>query len=291
MTSDVRIAVIVPTYGNWEDCLACMRLLDRQASREFDVVLADDGSLAPPPDAIHDLPFVTYQRLPHSGYAKTCNTAARTAIARGASHLLLLNDDTAFGPRFISGWIEQVLANPSAIMAPMIYHFDRPDEVWFSGGRRSLAVPFVAYRKKPTRRTAVDVLTGCALLVPSEAWERLGGFHESFVTYYEDFDLLLRARREGIPAYLVPETDLEVRHKVARTAGRDGPWPREYRLLTSRLLFIRRNFSGFEQAFCLPLACLHLLVTCVLNLPALPNLGRLGRAIAAGLGTDGPVAR
>jgi GT2 family glycosyltransferase len=288
---DVRIAVIVPTYGNWEDCQECMRLLDRQACGGFAVVLADDGSPAPPPDSIRALPFVTYLRLPHAGYARACNVAAREAIGQGASHLLLLNDDTAFGASFVCGWIEQVRANPSAIMAPMIYYFDRPDKVWFSGGRRSLAVPFVAFRRKPARRMAVDVLTGCALLVPVEAWQRLGGFDESFVTYYEDFDLMLRARREGIAAYLLTETNLEVRHKVARTAGRNGPWPREYRLLTSRLLFIRRHFSGFELALCLSLAALHLLATCVLNLPALPDLGRLRQAIATGLGAGAPTPR
>lgn len=286
-TNDVRLAVIVPTYGNWADCLECMSLLARQACRDFTVVLADDGSHARPPEAILALPFVTYLRLPHRGYAQTCNAAARKAIDLGASHLLLLNDDTAFGPRFIGGWIEKIREKPSAIMAPMIYYFDRPDSVWFSGGRFSAAVPFFSCRRRPSQTTPVDVLTGCALVVPCEAWQRLGGFDESFVTYYEDFDLLLRARRKRIAAYLVTDNELDVRHKVSRTTGRDGPWPREYHLIASRLRFIRRHFTGFERAFCLSLAGLHLLVTCVLNLPALPDVGRLRRAITTGMG-DGP---
>jgi GT2 family glycosyltransferase len=287
----LHIAVIVPTYGNWDDCQECLGLLAAQESRDFTVILADDGSLAPPPGAIRDLPFVTYLRLPHAGYAKTCNAAARTAIDQGASHLLLLNDDTAFGPRFIGAWLANVRENPSAIMSPVIYYFDRPEKVWFSGGRRSVAVPFFSCRRRPSEQTPVDVLTGCALLVPSEAWDRLGGFDESFVTYYEDFDLLLRARRANIAAYLLTDRDLEVLHKVARTAGRDGPWPREYRLLASRILFIRRNFSGVELGLCLSLACLHLLATCVVNLPALPNMGRLRQAISTGLGAGGPAPR
>lgn len=280
-----RIAVIIPTYGNWSDCLECLQLLAAQDVRDFTVVLVDDGSDAPPPRTILDMPFVDYVRLPHAGFAKTCNAGARKAIQEGCTHLLLLNDDTVFGAGFIHRWIEKVLAHPQAIMAPIIYYADRPDQVWFSGGRRSITVPFMSPRRKPTGQTAVDILTGCALMVPSEAWRRVGGLEEAFVTYYEDYDFLLRARKAGVEAYLVTEKELEVRHKVARTAGREGPWSREYRLLASRLLFIRRQFTGVERAMCLGLACLHLLATCVLCLPAVPDVRRLRQAVAEGMGS------
>lgn len=280
--SAIRLAVIVPTYGNWADCLDSLRLLAAQDATAFTVILADDGAVASPPPAILDLPFVNYLRLPHSGFATTCNAAARTAISSGATHLLFLNDDTAFGIRFISAWLEKIREIPSAIMGPMIYYYDRPEEVWFSGGRRSVVVPFIRCRTKAVAQKPVDILTACALVVPCEAWNHLGGFDESFITYYEDFDLLLRARQSGIPVLLVTEKDLEVLHKVSRTTGRNGPWSREYRMIASRLLFIRRRYVGCEKALCMVLAVPHLLATCIRYLPALPHARHLWNAISQG---------
>lgn len=279
----IRLFVIVPTFGNWTDCLECLDLLARQDEAGFQVILANDGTPTSPPARVADFPFVTHLRLAHRGFAATCNTAAELAISHGATHLLLLNDDTTFGESFISTWLRKIKERPEAILGPIIYYHDRPREVWYSGGPMSIRVPFVRFRQQPASQVPVDILTGCSLLLPVSAWRDVEGFDESFVTYYEDFDLLLRARSRGIPAYLVVEPELGVHHKVARTAGQDGPWPREYRLLSSRLRFIQKRYTGWSQGVCLGLAGVQLLVNFVQYLPALPSLSRLSQAISEGL--------
>lgn len=277
------IIVIIPTYGNWDDCTVCLRLLAEQDHRDFRVIIANDGSAIPPPPGFIEQHWLTYLPLVHSGFAATCNRAAQKALSMGATHLLFLNDDTTFGLRFISTWQSTIALNPQAINAPMIYQHDQPSKVWSSGGKRSILVPFVSFRKTYLKPTSVDVVTACALMVPRQAWIDLCGFDESYITYYEDFDLLLRAQKLGILAYIQTHKDLVVFHKGARTAGRNGPWPREYRLIASRILFIRKHFAGHEQALCLVLAALQLLLTCVIHLPALPRIESLRRAIAEGL--------
>ena len=279
----IRLVIVVPTYGNWTDCMECLELLSRQNEPGFHVILADDGAPTSAPTRVSELPFVTHLRLAHRGFAATCNAAAELAISKGATHLLLLNDDTTFGDSFIGTWLRKIQETPDAILGPIIYYHDRPQEVWFSGGAGSIFVPFVRFRRQPEGQMPVDILTGCALLVPVSAWKDVGGFDESYVTYYEDFDLLLRARSRGIPAYLVVEPELAVQHKVARTAGRDGPWPREYRLLSSRLRFIRKTYTGWSKGTCLALAGAQLLFNLVLHLPAIPSLSRLWQAIVDGL--------
>ena len=282
-TTEICLFVIVPVFGNWADTIDCLRMLAEQESEDFRVILADDGSPDPPPAEVHSFPFVRYVRGPHAGFAANCNTAARIALPQSATHLLFLNNDTAFNPRFIGAWLQTARELPDALVGPLIYWHHDPNSVWFSGGQQSILLPFFRQRQEFRSRTSVDVLCGCVLLVPMTAWLRLGGFHEGFVTYYEDFDFTLRAKREGIPAYVVVDRDLSVRHKVSRTTSRRGVWSKEYRMITSRLLFIRRHYRGVERYICFVLCVAHLATTFVTSLPSVPDPHLLWEAVQVGL--------
>ena len=101
----------------------------------FSVILADDGSPDPPPAEVHSFPFVRYVRGPHAGFAANCNRAARIALTQSATHLLFLNNDTAFNPRFIGAWLQTARELPDALVGPLIYWHHDPNSVWFSGVR------------------------------------------------------------------------------------------------------------------------------------------------------------
>jgi GT2 family glycosyltransferase len=47
---------------------------------------------------------------------------------------------------------------------------------------------------------------------------RLGGFHERFVTHFEDMDFALRAKQDEIPPYVVVDPNLSALHKVSPSA-------------------------------------------------------------------------
>src|SRR5271167_3245607 len=124
--SEIRLFVIVPVFGNWDETMDCLRALEAQTTRQFDVLIADDGSPELPPPDIHGLSLTTYLRHPHRGFAANCNAAAREAIRRGATHLLFLNNDTAFSLRFLEAWLSTVAVLPEAILSPNIYWYDDP---------------------------------------------------------------------------------------------------------------------------------------------------------------------
>lgn len=285
-SATVRLAVVMPVFGNWGDTLDCLAMLAGQTSQDFHLFLSDDGSPESPPDAVHAYSFVTYLRKPHGGFASACNAAADMAGNAGFTHLLLLNNDTSFGPGFIEAWLAKAAEFPQAILGPLICYFDRPEVIWYSGGPRSVAVPFLRLRRNFTASTAVDVLTGCVLLVPVPAWTRLNGFDERYITYYEDFDFMLRAKDAGVPAYLVVEPALRALHKVSRTSLHHGRWNRDYRMVASRLLFIRRRYSGMERVVCLCVSIPHLAIVALTNIPELPNPRLLWNAIRKGLTDD-----
>ena len=102
-------------------------------------------------------------------------------------------------------------------------------------------------------------------------------------TYFEDFDLTLRAKCKGIRTYVLPEPALRVWHKVSGSFQEAGIWRREYRMLTSSLIFIRNHYRGARKWLRLGLKCAHIAAIIVLSLPKLPNPALLWRAVHDGL--------
>src|SRR3954447_15781506 len=139
--SEIRLFVIVPVYGNWDDTLECLRALERQTTRDFQVLVADDGSPESAPDEISRFGFADYSRGPNLGFAGNCNRAAARVLARGATHLFFLNNDTFFAPEFIAAILHVIRRMPAAMLSPVVYWSRRPDRVWSSGGAFTILSP------------------------------------------------------------------------------------------------------------------------------------------------------
>lgn len=279
----IRLVIVIPVYGNWEDTLATLRSLERQDCREFRVVVADDGTPEEAPDEVHDFAFATYVKGPNAGFAGNCNRAARMAIESGATHILFLNNDTDFSSEFVGGWLRAAEALPGAIVSPNVYWYSRPEAVWFSGGAMSMWTPFVRLAREYRETTQVEIVCGCVLLVPVAEWEQLNGFDERFKVYFEDFDLALRAKAAGIPIFVDAAPEVRTWHKVSGSFRKGNAWAQQYYLLTSRLQFIRRHFRWPMRAVCYVLVVLHLLAVFLDNVPEIPSPKLVWRAAARGM--------
>jgi GT2 family glycosyltransferase len=281
-TSEIRIAVIIPVYGNWEDTTQCLTALEAQSVRDFQVMIADDGSPTPPPAEIQNSKLARYIKGDHAGYGANCNRAAREAIALGATHLLFLNSDTTFGTAFMEVWIKRAGEMPHSILSPLIYWSRYPNRIWSSGGKRTVFTPFVRSRTCFREVTEVDTVTGCAILVPVGVWAALSGFDPTYAMYFEDFDFTLRAKAKGTRTYIVPDPELSVLHHVSGSFRGTGAWNKHYLMLTSSLIFIRSHYRGVGRAVCLALGASHLVWTALVSLPELPQPGLLRRALVRG---------
>ena len=279
----IQLEIVIPVYSNWEDTLECLRNLAVQTNSNFRVLVADDGSPSSPPAELMEFGFIEYVRHEHAGFAANCNRAAAHAISTGATHLLLLNNDTAFGQEFVDGWLRVAAAMPDAIVSPLIYWWSKPSKIWLSGGPQTFWLPFFRPRRDYRTVTAVDVACGCTLLVPAHVWRKTGGFDTRYVTYYEDFDFTLRANRQGFRTYIDPSLALKVWHKVGRSFESMNSWDRHYRMFTSSLVFIRTHYRGPKKYLSLALKAVHLAVLVVICLPRLPNPRALWNAVAEGL--------
>lgn len=151
------------------------------------------------------------------GFAATCNRGAKEATGEV---LVFLNDDTVV----LDGWLDALLAPlsgpESAVIAGARLHY--PDGGIQHTGvflRRTPQGILEAYNRRTLAQSGpVPAVTGACLAIDREAWDRLGGFDESYRNGYEDVDLCLRAREAGGEVVYCAES--AVIHFESQSAGR-----------------------------------------------------------------------
>lgn len=230
------IIAVILSWHNVGDTIACIDSL-RASSRAIDSVLlydngSTDGSGAALAEHFAADPFVHVTlNADNLGFARGVNAGIRAAIERGATRVLVLNNDTIVDPACVELLDQALDAHPRAAMAgPTIPYHDRPDTIWQAGGdwsrlKAGLHVPLKnrPLTERPAAVTTCTFLTGCALLVRREAFERAGLFDERYYFYGEDADLCRRMLRADFDLLYVP--DAIALHKIGDiTRSRMSPF-------------------------------------------------------------------
>jgi GT2 family glycosyltransferase len=226
---------------NWnrrELLRACLRSLELQTRRDFEVIVVDNGSTDGSAEmAVAEFrgqfPLTVIRNAENRGFCAANNQGI--AAARG-EFIALLNNDAEAGP----GWL-----------ASLCRAFDRPDigmgaskiVVWEDPGRIDKAGHLI-YPDGQNRGRGCgepdrgqfdleeEVLwpDGCAAMYRRAMLEQIGGFDEDFFAYADDAELGLRARIAGWRCRYMP--DAVVRHHRGSTLGL---------LSVRRLALIERN--------------------------------------------------
>jgi GT2 family glycosyltransferase len=239
------VSVVIPNWNGerWLD--PCLRSLERQRFRDFEILVVDNGSS----DGSHAVverccPEARWVGLPRNrGFAAAANAGIRAA--RGEL-IALLNNDTEAEP----GWLEALVAGldrrPEMTFAASRIR-DAAERTRIDGAGDAMnwyAMPFkIGAGETDDGRFDVEreVFGACAAaaLYRRSLFAEIGGFEESFFAYIEDVDLSFRARLAGHRCLYVPAAILY--HIGSATAGRDSAFA--LRLATrNQLLLVVRNF-------------------------------------------------
>ncbi|MBV8490247.1 MAG: glycosyltransferase family 2 protein [Candidatus Eremiobacteraeota bacterium] len=164
-------------------------------SAACEVVMVDNASTDGSPETIEGgFPRVRVLRAGSNRGFGAAATLGALAEPRDYDYVAFLNPDATAQP----GWIETLCAwmdreridIGSSVVAGAAAPF-------FAGGRWQ---PFLssAYEVRAFADERTDWISGCAMVVRREAFDRLGGFDPSYFLYYEDVDLSLRASALGM---------------------------------------------------------------------------------------------
>jgi GT2 family glycosyltransferase len=221
------VAIILVNWNGKEVTLDCLKSLSSLETPHVKVVVVDNGSADGSVEAI---------RAAHPGveilaqkenlrFAGGNNAGIAHALALGASHVVLLNNDTLVAPDFVTHLLDRFGAERNCgMVAPKIYYAAPPDLLWFTGGiisfwtgtMKHLGIREVDRGQYDTPRE-IDYATGCCILTSREIIQRVGALDESFFMYTEDADWSMRVREAGYRILYEPRA--RVWHKLSVSSG------------------------------------------------------------------------
>jgi GT2 family glycosyltransferase len=247
------VCIIVVNWNGRADTLACLESLSCVAYPNREVIVVDNGSVDGSATAIRAAYPATevIEAGANLGYAAGNNLGLRYALARGCQFLLLLNNDTVVAPDFLDRLLAVCLADETiGVAGPKIYYFDRPQVIWSAGGQidwrhgsSSMRGLNATDNGQFDQSAAVDFVTGCALLVRSDAVALAGLLDERFGMYFEETEWCVRIARLGWRILCVPES--HIWHKIRPEAQDQSPRVRYY-MPRNRLLFLRLTGASWR---------------------------------------------
>ncbi len=257
MPQALRPFAVTVNWNRAKDTLECVDSL-LQGNPGTEVVVVDNGSTDGSPDFLRERhPDLTViENSSNLGYVKGANMGIRLALEKGATHVLLLNNDAIARPGMVSELLGLFARNPSAgIAGPKIFYYGT-DIMWFNGGHFNDLLGFSTHPLMDRRDDGGDqerevrYITGCAMMVRSEVFRKVGLFDEDFDIYAEDLDLCLRAKENGYGSWLMPKATAE--HKVSLSTGVVGTnlmtEYRSYYYGRNMLLMVRKRMKGARFA-------------------------------------------
>lgn len=266
---DHRLAAVIVHFATPGQTAACVAALARSRRIVDHVVVVDNGS---GDQSLRDsLENVDWIESPHNlGFAGGANLGVRRALDAGASYVFLLNSDALVEPDCL-GILEGAVEQPGAGLAgPAIVSARDPARLESTGiayapltGRMRLSGWGQSLPAAGTPTYPVDAVSGCALMIRREVFDRVGLLPEEYFFGFEDVDFCLRGRNAGFIVLCAPAA--RVLHQGGASLAPGSP-DRIYFATRNHLLLARRArplpapLSALRAAHILALNLAHLVL-------------------------------
>ncbi|TAH27654.1 MAG: glycosyltransferase family 2 protein [Cytophagales bacterium] len=219
--------------------------------KNFEVIIVDNASKEDPQPIINlEFPeVIVVKSAENLGFAGGNNLGL--AKAKG-KYVFYINNDTEVTPELLKPLVDLFESNPKVGMAtPKIKYYDT-QLIQYAGsnainsftGRGSS----IGYQELDNGQynylKITDLPHGAALMVPRAVIENVCLMPELFFLYYEEHDWAESIKRAGYQIYYVGTA--EIYHKESISVGKLNPM-KTYFMTRNRLLFMKRNTSGFPQ--------------------------------------------
>ena len=249
-----HVVVIVLNWCGEADTAECLDSLAASDWPRLTVLLIDNGSADGSGERLHarypELPYI--QTGENTGYTGGNNRGFAWALAEGADHVVVLNNDTVVDPDCISRMVAAAEAHATVGgVAPKILVHGDEARLWYGGGDLAIARGTGRHRGEYApdvghdQPGAITFMTGCCFLLTRRALEAVHGFEESFFAYNEDVDLSYRLLIAGFQLRYEPSARLS--HKVPPPGAEPSPFQIAQRD-RNRRRFARLRYSALDRA-------------------------------------------
>jgi len=254
----MKIAIVILHFVNQkltERCLASVKKLNQKGFR-LEVIIVNNN----PQEDLKDLAkkfsdFLFLSTGQNLGFTGGNNLGIREALKGKADWVFLVNNDTVLAKDLLVQLIKVARSDSKiGILGPKIYFAPgyefhqaryKPSErgkvFWFAGGLIDWQNVLASHRGvdevdrgQYEKQIETDFVSGCAMLVKREVFEKIGLLDEKYFLYWEDVDFCQRAKRSGFKVVYVPGAKLW--HANAGSSAVGGSL-HDYYLTRNRLLF------------------------------------------------------
>jgi len=270
-----KISVVILHYKGKQFTRQCLLSLQKGKIGDFslEIVVVDNCSPEPVDDFKKEFEKVIFlKNRQNLGFAEGNNVGVRYALENEADWILILNNDTTVDKNLLVQLIKQAsLINQSGILGPKIYFApgyeyhkeryktnERGKVFWYAGGLIDWSNVYCSHRGvdevdkgQYDKVEETDFVSGCAMLVRREVFEKAGLFDPRYFLYLEDVDFCQRAKKEGFKVIYAPGG--KVWHYNASSSEVGGPL-HDYFITRNRLLFgmryaaLRSKFSLIKES-------------------------------------------
>jgi GT2 family glycosyltransferase len=253
-----KVALVILHFDKLKLTEACLSSAKQLETKGFkiEVIVVNNNPLEKIDFLKKKFPdFIFLKTLKNLGYAGGNNFGIKRALKDRADFILILNNDTFFDKKLVVEFLEAAKTNKQAgLLGPKIYfapgcefHKERYQDkdkgrvIWYAGGLVDEAIMVSSHRGVDevdkgqfNSLESTDFVTGCAMFVKKEVFERIGFFDERYFLYYEDTDFSQRAKRAGYKILFVPTA--KVWHANAGSSEVGGKL-HDYYMTRNRMLF------------------------------------------------------
>ncbi|HLP59385.1 MAG TPA: glycosyltransferase family 2 protein [Candidatus Deferrimicrobium sp.] len=255
-----KLTIVIPTFNRKDSLVHLLETLQKQGSEGTDLTIAVvvDGSTDGTQEAIRSL-FPQVAIIEGDGqwwWTKSVNEGCKWALKNDADAVLLLNDDICLDEDYLRNLLNAVEKEPQAIIGSINITEEKERKIFFSGaprmnwwaGKIRRYHPFLApYNEKLSGLHKTAVLPGRGMYIPAHVFEKVGYFDQEFLPQYKaDYDFVLRAAKQGIPAFI--SWDAIIYTQTGKT-GPGATFTQQSLSRFSKSLFHNRSRTNLRQNF------------------------------------------
>ncbi len=254
-----HVVISLITYKNHETTVLCLKSLEKMQTDELTVsilVVNNDTEKDFSYEWKKEGDFQIINHKNNSGFAGGHNISLAYALEKRADYVLVLNNDTYHDPHFLTHLVEAAEKHKTGgVFGPKIYfaeghefHKNKYTEhekgrvLWYAGGEIDWENMLLTHRGVDVvddgtydEVDETDFVSGCCMLLRTEAIRATGVFDERYFLYLEDSDLNMRIKKAGYGIYFVPSSFIW--HENAGSTGGSGSSLQDYFITRNRLLF------------------------------------------------------
>jgi len=247
-----KLYIIILSYNSGEKIISCLKslsLAEIPANWQVRILVIDNGSTDNSVLAVRKyrdkserrnrLTLELVENRRNLGFAAGCNLGIKEALKDWAHRVMFLNQDTVVEKDFLS----HLLASSADIVAPVIKFRREGEWVLDLGGKVNMWIGRTTHIEcsnvQMFKCSKLDYVSGCAMMIKAEVFEKIGLLDERFFLYFEDADFCLRAKKAGFKIAVEPKALIV--HKL--TAPPQRSKIRNLHLVKSNLSFINKHID------------------------------------------------